>query len=518
MAQVTVSEKALRELVREALGSAHLGDLTMPEEPEAPVNVNPVVDPSAAETDITDPDFVPKSKQEFDVAVRLLVKDVPVDKVPSVYKAIEAFIDADEANSLEDDEMKKAKQGGTDQVEESLRKVVRNLLSEITPRFDMSYSGTEYGDSGDDDDDDDDTEKKPKRAYKSTAIGGMHDVGGATFEEIAKELGLSVAGAKRAVDEALKKLQFIAGGDAEGMEISDDVEILVLTTINDYIRMLSKKGDLSPADVQLLKDHPDIVRELDGFREFLHTAIKKARKGGKLEDPLGEAVEPGEEISMKSVAGKKDDKQAPAGSTTKAKGASGKNIEVDWGGFNEADNEDDFDPMPGASDSERTAYEKYASQGPPCPACGSEDTQPIDAPSMMSGEDSGVTCLGCQKTSWADPFTGRFRGPYAMKSESFVTEAKKKAAKKKAAAKKPVAKGKDKVDPKKKLKEAGDPFGAGYKPPQKGTKEYARRVKTFPNGGVGVLMWGVDGVGYVRARDEAEVQKLLAEPPQKSVR
>lgn len=64
---------------------------------------------------------------------------------------------------------------------------------------------------------------------------------------------------------------------------------------------------------------------------------------------------------------------------------------------------------------------------------------------MMDGDDYGVTCLGCDKTSWADPFTGKFNGPHAMKSESFIVEAKKKAAKKKA--KKPVAKKKKKPAP-----------------------------------------------------------------------
>jgi hypothetical protein len=115
----------------------------------------------------------------------------------------------------------------------------------------------------------------------------MVDVGGASFEEIAKELDFSVAGAKQAVDKALEKAKWLAQDIAE-----DDLEIMVLTTMNDYVNMLAKSGELSAADVQLMKDHPDIVRELDGFREFLATAIKRMRKQGqKVEDPLGESKE-----------------------------------------------------------------------------------------------------------------------------------------------------------------------------------------------------------------------------------
>jgi benzoyl-CoA reductase/2-hydroxyglutaryl-CoA dehydratase subunit BcrC/BadD/HgdB len=114
----------------------------------------------------------------------------------------------------------------------------------------------------------------------------MADVDGASFEEIATELGFSVAGAKQAVDKALEKAQFIAATD------SDEMEIIVLTTMSDYIKMLAKTGELSSADVTLLKDHPAIVRELDGFRDYLHNSIRRARKATAVVNPLGEAKMP----------------------------------------------------------------------------------------------------------------------------------------------------------------------------------------------------------------------------------
>lgn len=281
MKKITVSEAAVREFVNEALDGNHLGDLPTFNE-QLPVNVNKVVDPSAAQTDLINPDFIPQTKPELEVSFRQLMKCVPVDDIADVYKSIRLMVNDIHARE-EGEDIMTTKTKGNSSIEETVRRTVRSLLSEINPKFDMSYSGTDYGDS-DDDDDDDDSDKKPKRAYKTTALGNMADVDGDSFETIAKKLGFSVAGAKQAVDKALEKARFLAAID------EDDKEILVLTAMNDYIKMLSKGGTLSAADVKLMKDHPDIVRELDGFREFLHTHVRRARrKDAKLENPLGEA-------------------------------------------------------------------------------------------------------------------------------------------------------------------------------------------------------------------------------------
>jgi hypothetical protein len=104
----------------------------------------------------------------------------------------------------------------------------------------------------------------------------MTDVGGASFKDIAAEMGYaSESGAKQAVEKALEKARFVATTDPT------EIEIVTLTAMNDYIETLRKSGELSAADVQLMKDHPAIVAELDGFREFLDRALKKAQKPGQ---------------------------------------------------------------------------------------------------------------------------------------------------------------------------------------------------------------------------------------------
>lgn len=292
LTKTIIKKSALRDLVNEALDGGHLGDLRLPGEVAPPVNVNAVVDPSAAQTDPMNCDFVPQTKQELEAALKEMMKSVSDDEAPAVYSAMKDAL-VDFGDDGEEEQMKKkGNEMDTARVEEAVRVNIRKIISEISPRFDMSYSGTDFGhsrdpkDADDDDDDLDDDGNKRRRAYKSTAIGGMEDVGGASFEDIAADLGFSVAGAKQAVDKALEKARFLAGMD------EDDKEILILTAMNDYIDQLASSGELSPQDVQLMKDHPDIVRELDGFREFLHTAVRRIRRPDqKIIDPIGEGHE-----------------------------------------------------------------------------------------------------------------------------------------------------------------------------------------------------------------------------------
>lgn len=98
---------------------------------------------------------------------------------------------------------------------------------------------------------------------------------GSTFEEIAAELGLSVAGAHRANRESMEKSQFLASfleRDPEGYQKMID------TATTDYIKHLKKAGELNAEEVELLKNNSGVVQTLDGFREFLHPYVKRERK------------------------------------------------------------------------------------------------------------------------------------------------------------------------------------------------------------------------------------------------
>lgn len=277
--RVTVTDAALRDMVREALDNKEFSGWSSNEEGHA--KVSPTVDPSIAVTDPVNPNFTPQDKTELGVAIGQLVKNLPDTDMPGIYAAVKQSIEQKSEKEQEADMKKQASQGGTEQVEEALRLEIRSVIANV-----LSETFVDPADAQADADDDDptDTEGRPKRphSYKATALGGGMS---ASFEEIAKEHGMSVAGAKQAVDKAIEKLKFLYGLP------EDDRELIVLTAMNAYVEKLSKTGELTASDVQLMKDHPDIVRELDGFREFLHNSIRKVRKPGQeLEDPLGEGV------------------------------------------------------------------------------------------------------------------------------------------------------------------------------------------------------------------------------------
>lgn len=285
MTKVVVTDKALRELVNEligprSVGPSHLADngstLGSPAIPdEEPVNVNPTVDPSAAETDPINPDFSPQNKLEFDIAVKNLVKCLPDERMAGLYKDIKSVVykageEAPEGEHGMKNDDENSRSELVKKAEETVRREVKKILSEanmVQAPADDYYT-------------DDEEDDGKKRQFSS-----MADVEGATFEEIAKELGFSVAGAKQAVDKALLKAQFVAQSD------KDDMEILVLNAMNAYVNKLAgavgvegpdddgqPEAPLTAADIKLMKDHPDIIRELDGFRVFLANVIRKERR------------------------------------------------------------------------------------------------------------------------------------------------------------------------------------------------------------------------------------------------
>jgi hypothetical protein len=336
MTKIIVTKTAVRDIVREIFDNKDLGSVLIPESLEDNViTVNDVVDPSASITDTGHPNSKPQNKAELAVAIKTMLDDLPDDQAADIYDKLKGAVDV--AREKDNDNPREKEMSEKDKVEEAVRLAVRKMVAEAwvkgpsgdeiwtdeTPKkgkkaapaaptgplppvkkIPLGQRGGEsqaWLDKGkkdlkktfklmkDDPADMDDEEVEPepgtKRTYKSTAIGGMADVSGTSFQDIAKDLGFSVAGAKQAVDKALLKAQWLSKLEKEAPE---ELEILTLTSMNDYIKFLSKQGTLSSADVQLMKDHPEIVRELDGFREFLDKAIRKARKGGKLINPTGE--------------------------------------------------------------------------------------------------------------------------------------------------------------------------------------------------------------------------------------
>ena len=146
-----VTHDAVRELAREAL---YAGSTTLDavEDKRPSIDVNPIVDPSATNIDVANSRFVPQDKPELVVALRQLVDDLPIDDVPAFYRTFQASLVAHNRNKEKDPQMKYNAKNEPSRTEEALRREIRKVLHEITPRFDTSYSGMNYSDESDESD------------------------------------------------------------------------------------------------------------------------------------------------------------------------------------------------------------------------------------------------------------------------------------------------------------------------------------------------------------------------------
>ena len=283
-----VTEKAVREYIREMMSTPSMGWQSTGDLSTSPVGVSSVVDPSSAETDPSNPNFVPSNRMELKSALSVAIENISDDESASFYKNL---LDAVEDTKKEETEMKQ----NDSKVEEVVRMAVRKMLNEISPSYDfgMSYSepawskkssksGLEECEACEGEGTlDDGTKCKVCMGKGELPASGRKNVttdetGGSSFIDIAKEMGYATAsGVKQAVDKALEKARFVAMMD------QDDLEIITLNAMNDYIEMLKKSGELTSADVQLMKDHPSITSSLDGFREYLDKVLKDAQKSGQ---------------------------------------------------------------------------------------------------------------------------------------------------------------------------------------------------------------------------------------------
>lgn len=283
--RVVVTEKAVREYISELMSGPGWGAERTAS--PSPVVTSAVVDPSAAVTDPSNVNFKPRNRAELKTAMSSVINKISDDSAADLYVAIQDVI--------EDKEKKEKEMNKTESI---IRAAVRKLLKEVeydpndpklppVKKIPYGVHGSEYMRNLEKRktdlrktlekstlDDEEDSAKRDEPAAGRTRKNVMQtDVGGASFADIAKELGFATtSGAKAAVEKAMQKAKFLADMDP------DDLEILTLTAMNDYIDVLKSTGELTGDDVKLMKDHPEIVSSLDGFREFLDKSLKKAQK------------------------------------------------------------------------------------------------------------------------------------------------------------------------------------------------------------------------------------------------
>lgn len=283
MKKIVVSKEAVRQFIRETMMNPSVGWNSTTDLNDSPVTVSAVVDPSASLTDPGNANYKPDSRKELQISLASLVDDLNDDDAPEIFDTIRKALEKSKEDDMKNDK----------KVEEAVRLAIRKMLkeAELPPvkKIPMGVHGGEWMRAHQKRRDDlnktltgmnIDTDAEEMTRADAPAAGRdrknvmQTDVGGASFKQIAQELGYaSESGAKQAAEKAMAKVQFASGMDP------DQLQIVVLTAMSDYIDFLNKSGELTPADVQLMKDHPNIVSELDGFREFLDKYMKRQMKG-----------------------------------------------------------------------------------------------------------------------------------------------------------------------------------------------------------------------------------------------
>lgn len=281
--KIVVKEQAIRQFLREAMfstGNVESGDVYDPASP--PVSVNSVVDPSAVVTDPDNPNYTPQNKSELQMSLNALTGNVSDDKVVDVYNAVKEVIDSltKEKSEKEDPGMKDTK------VEALIRAHVRKMLREAAGGHAegpssaglSSMIGSSRGKSPCEKCDGIGTDPETGSECKACDGSGevetgkkydtVKDVGGATLQQLAASIGQKSAGKiNDLIDSSMAKVKDRV--EYLPNETIDKIYNTVMKAYDDYVQELIGTGELTPADIQFLADHPDAAyEEFEGLADF----------------------------------------------------------------------------------------------------------------------------------------------------------------------------------------------------------------------------------------------------------
>lgn len=294
----TIRESQLRVLVKVLLEEKALGP--------SMIKVNPVVDPSAAVTDPMNPDYKPQSRQELQISLGALIADLADDNVPDIYDALK-----DALTKHEDKEGKEQMKKSNDRVEETIRAAVRKILAESglfkehyekdpatgemvwrgkgpapklaamanVQKLDPSARGTVVGPQSPAGKSLKSTFKKMKDEDLDGPLASDAPAAGRTrrnkmqegdkLKMLAQQFGFkNPNGVAQFITRTLERFRY-------NWENYDAVAIAMLEIMKDYVKDLAGGGDLAPADVRMLYDHPEHVMDLETFRVYSKKKLKE---------------------------------------------------------------------------------------------------------------------------------------------------------------------------------------------------------------------------------------------------
>lgn len=229
----------------------------------------------------------PRNKQDVKNAVSSTLDNEELDSKDAlrIYNAVQLALADDNSSGTEMTKSTKSNLSGGKSTQTEAQKKLETLVRESVKRqlkklkeAGLSFSGWDTGSE-----EDTDEFGSPIRAKRKHIVGN-EDEGTFDLETIGKEFGWKPSMAKKAVQQALAKLRFLVGEMSE-----EERDSLVARAIADYVKYLNSSGEVTPEELQLLKDHPDLVSELDGFREFASDYIKREMRAAGAPDIIGNA-------------------------------------------------------------------------------------------------------------------------------------------------------------------------------------------------------------------------------------
>lgn len=203
-----------------------------------PVNSNATVDKSAAH--VAEDSWMPRDKMELTVALQNLAASIDDGQIPKLYASFMQALKLAQEDKGDETMTAKKKVVTEEQLRLEVRKLIREALGEDKPQ------------------------KMPRKPRQNINADKEN------LNKIAAELGLKVSGAKRLVDWTLAKLNWLVTAFP-----GEELDLLVLQIANDYVEDLVETGELSPEEVQLIRDNVDMIKDSPDFLEYLNYEIKQ---------------------------------------------------------------------------------------------------------------------------------------------------------------------------------------------------------------------------------------------------
>ncbi len=241
-----------------------------PEDSDPALETPVVVDPqmpiqlSADMPPVDDPTYVPVNAKELSRALSVLAQRLPDDVVEKTYIKFQKFVDDHEVVNVE--VIDNAGEDSPDEEIDEVRRMIRNklivrLLSESWDEFELA--GHE--------EDDDDWDGPSDEDLEAIDRGDPH-AGEMTLGQIAKEMGMSVSGAKRLEAEALKNYRLVYDVAPE------DMDRIIAFSVPFFADALVELDLITPEDGDELKNAPDEVRTWGPMREFIWSWLNNVHK------------------------------------------------------------------------------------------------------------------------------------------------------------------------------------------------------------------------------------------------